>query len=146
MLSQIKYGTIIALFAGWSFLCYHFGSESYRLKDATLAAKQEAAQINKTTQEAAVIVQEGKTYESDVNLQPIPAPIVRVCYTSPTEVSKASPAKPGSDGSPSVPAEDYRPVEPHILTVDTAPIAKIGQLADAQVKELQAYVRDVYLK
>jgi len=136
---------ILALLAILAFALWerHQGAESCRIADEKLAREQEAHNRDLKAQGTTTVFQEAHDFHDAIS-RPIERPVaLRVCPPS-REVRAASPTGPISDGpaelsragdSDPVPAEPYGPK-----------LQEVGRDADAQVRQLQAYVRDVCSK
>lgn len=132
----ILVGLAIAFLVG-----YHFGGLTPQLKAAKAEIKQEAAQDQKRTTDQNTVAGEAKTFEK-AQLDPLPAPVVRVClYTPLATVSSAHTAGPRIDAP--VPNRSPAPV-PVEAGPDIGPsLVRVGHVTDAQVAGLQHYIEHV---
>lgn len=144
---NILYGVIaaLALAIGAFFFGYHQGGLSCQLKDARTVVKETDQNLKSAAADAVTVNQEAKTYAA-APLDPIAAPVVRVCrYTPADRVPAAATAGSLADGSPSVrgtPAPD-----PHLSAGPDIgePVVREGHIANAQVIGLQDYIARICL-
>lgn len=141
----LKLATVLAVAGG--LLTVGF-TEGARYKDNAWQARWSArdasdARANADRAKAAipVIAKEGDDYAKAVATPPVDPPHVWVCPHAPaaaSDVRRAPAAGPAPDAPAHVPDPAPRDIGPAIVTV--------GADADAQVKGLQDYIRDVCLK
>lgn len=122
-------------------LGYHFGSEACRLDDAKATVsemarnqKQESTDVQRINAEA--------TQLGQAVLDPLPAPVVRVClYTPAITVPGAPTPGPESHAAPASRGADPLPARagPDI----GEPLVRVGHDSDAQVIALQDYITHV---
>ena len=129
----------LLLILGFALYERHQGALRCERADSAAVASQEAHNAAIAQSQAQAIAKEAKTY-ADTLLQPYPAPVVRLCLPA-SAVPKAAPAAPGHHASPALPGSaqpDFVP-GPNI----GQPLYALTRQADAQVKALQAYIREV---
>lgn len=135
---------VAALFLIWGTILYleHRGAAACVKADVIAAAKQQGRNEAKAETDAQTINQEAIDHDKAIAAAPEPTPVllcVRKYTTSP--LSSAAAPKPISDGATDSPTAD----SPATGDNPAPDLAKIGQLADAQIIELQSYVRNVCL-
>jgi hypothetical protein len=136
-------GIVVALllFVGWSFWERHEGAVSCEDKDKSAVASQEAHNATVLVNQNQAIASEKQAYE-DALLQPIAAPVVRLC-SAPSPVPQAPPAARGTHGNASVPIPSPEAV---VSGPDVGlPLVRIGHDADNQIAGLQDYIKRVCL-
>lgn len=143
MIVWTKVGAILASVLLVFCLGFHFGGVGPKLAAAQALEKLQAAEQKKTDVDETTIANEAKAYEA-ASIDPIPAPIVRLCYAAPTAtVPDASTAGPrahapvSSAGANPVLGQTGPDIGPALL--------RTAHLADAQVTELQDYIHKVCL-
>lgn len=142
-LERIAAEVIAALFLVWGTVLYleHRGAAECVAADRAAVAKQEGRNEARAASDTQEINQEAKAYHDAITAVPDPTPAL-VCvrkYAAPRTLSAAEAAQPVRNGAPDHPKTDQPPAGD-----DPGPdLAKIGQGADAQIVELQDYVRDV---
>jgi hypothetical protein len=126
---------VLAFLAGW-----HFGRQGLELKDANQVVKQEVAQDQKRERDQTTIAQEGKAYADATDpLAPLPAPVVRLCYSAPAPPPR--PARPAPDAPVASGKPDPVPLQ---AGPDVGPaLVRVGHDADAQIAGLQDYITKV---
>lgn len=137
--AEIVAGLLLILgFALWE---RHKGSTDCREADKVAVASQEAANAVTEKTDAQTLNQEAIDHAKALAAAPDPTPVLQcVRYYQAPALSKTTPAKPGSDAAPNLP----KAVGP---SFDPAPsVGKIGQAADAQIIELQDFIRRVCLQ
>lgn len=144
-LESILIGVIVLILAivGFAFYFEHRGATECKQANVVAADRQETHEAVKAATDAKTINTEAQTYANTVAVAPDPTPAL-ICvrrYTAPQALSATPAAQPLSHGAPDHPAADRPPV-----TDDPGPdLGKIGQAADAQITELQDYIRNVCL-
>ncbi len=111
--------------------------------DERAAATQEGHNATILAQGVTTVYQEASEYHEAVSA-PIARPVHVVCEPShPSLMSQAATTRPVSDGTPALPGSDHSaPVPDESLGPE---LQAVGRDADAQVRELQDYVRRVCL-
>jgi hypothetical protein len=127
-------------FIAWSFWERHEGSVSCIDADKVAVATQEAHNAAILVNQQQTIAQEKKAYE-DALLQPVAAPVVRLCIPAGT-LPQTIHAAPGAHAAPALPAGG--PINP--VPDVGRPLMQQGHDADAQVIALQDYIKNVCLK
>ncbi len=133
-----------AVLALYTWFWWHMGGESTRLKVATAEVHTEVQAQQKDNHDRITVAQEAKTYEAATDpLEPIAAPIVRMCI-----VPIASPAVPsahsaGSGDHATAAVREPDPPVPTVVDWNTEPLVRAGHNADAQVIALQDYITHV---
>jgi hypothetical protein len=121
----------------------HLGAEKCIEADERATAAQEAHNVAVLAQGTTTVYQEASDYHEAVTA-PIARPVhLRVCQPSATSpVPNAAPAGPVGNGAASLPGSgDAAPVQS-----DVGPeLQAVGRDADAQINQLQDYVRRVCL-
>lgn len=142
-LTWFKWAALAGVFIGWSWVCYHQGGLGCRLSSANATAKQEATQIKQETSDAATINAEAKAFE-DHALDPVPAPVVRMCIPAAgAAVREPAAAGPGAHAAAAVPAARAPDLVPG---PDIGrPSLQVDHDADLQVSLLQDYITKVCL-
>jgi len=130
---------LLLTFALWE---RHQGAASCRAEQQALADEQEAHNRDLKAQGTTTVFQEARDFHDAIS-RPIERPVhIGVCPPS-REVRATSPGGRISDGQTALPGPDH--AEP--VQRDIGPeLQAIGRDADAQILELQAYVRDVCSK
>jgi hypothetical protein len=137
-------GVILVLLGIGGFALYerHEGAKSIEKKDAVLVAQQ-ADRVKRDEMAAtSSIAKEEVQHDVQVTAPVIPSPAlecVRVVPTYPRAVLPAAAAAGPSDGTAHVPAATGARFDP------SAAVKKVGERADADMKELQDYVASVCL-
>ena len=127
----------------YSWFWFHMGGESTRLKVATQEVHQEVIQQTKDNHDRATVAQEAQVYEKATDpLQPIAAPVVRMCIT-PTAARLPSPHPAGPRTDAPTPSRSADPPVPTIVEWNTEPLVRAGHDSDAQVAGLQDYITHV---
>lgn len=141
-IERIAAEVIAALFLVWGTVLYleHRGAAACVAADRAAVAKQEGRNEAKAASDTQEINQEAKAYHDAITAVPDPTPaLVCVRRITVAAMPPARAAQPVRDGAPDHPKTDQPPAGD-----DPGPdLAKIGQAADAQIVELQDYVRDV---
>lgn len=135
---------VAALFLIWGTILYleHRGAAACVKADAVAVQAQETANAVKAAVDTQTINNEAQTYVQAIAAAPDPTPAL-VCVRRVTlaTVPSAQSPQPVSHAGTDSPKADSPPVGD-----DPGPdLAKIGQAADAQITELQDYVRKVCL-
>lgn len=124
---------VAALFFGG----FYVGRLSVEVKDEKAVVKQQQQEAARTTADEGINQQIEAEHEKAIQSIPDPTPVV-VCvrkYVAPV-LGAAAPAAEGVNAAAAVSRTDNQPAQD-----DPGPdLARIGQAADAQVKELQEYV------
>lgn len=142
--------TLIEIVGGllliWGTVLYleHRGAAACKAADKTAVVAQEAHNEAKAVTDAQTINQEVLTHAQALSLPAIAVPALRCVRVDPATptLPKTAAAEPRSDGASNVPA----PTGPSAQSFDPGPVVgKIGQACDAQVVELQDWIRRVAL-
>jgi hypothetical protein len=132
----------LILFVGWSFWERHEGAVSCENTDKADVAKQEAYNAALLVSQSQAIAKEKQTYE-DALLQPINAPVARLCISTAT-VPKAPTPTGGTHAAPASPVLN----QPDLVQGPDIglPINAVARQADAEIAALQGYITNVCLK
>lgn len=133
-------GVIIALLAAFGWYTYHersVGAQKVVAADTRLATKQAARVAKVETNETADIQASRVQYKAAVAAPTAPAPsiVCRAAAPGRSVVPGHGRAAAGSNGASAVPAESTVPFDPAPAVIND------GRDADAQIAELQAYIR-----
>jgi hypothetical protein len=133
---------VVGLMMLFGFVLYerHEGAKRCENADKTAVAAQVAHNEVIQKSDAQTINQEAIDYAKAIAATPDPVPVLTcVRYYTPAALPKATTAQPAGHAAPELPTAAGPSFDP-------APaVAKIGQAADAQIAELQDYVRRVCL-
>jgi len=141
MIAWLKIGGILAAVLLVFGLGFHFGSLAPKLAAATAEVKQDEAQDAKRLTDQATVAQEARSYEAAA-LEPIPAPVVRLCVSAPpAALPSAHPARSGTDAPDATVPANPLPPSPG---PDIGPsLMRAAAIAESQVTQLQDYVTKV---
>jgi hypothetical protein len=131
---------VLLLIGGFALWERHKGATACINADKAAVAEQEAHNADVLKTDAQTLNQEAIDHAKALAAAPDPTPILHcVQYITPRAVPKAAAPEPTGHAAPDLPAA----VGP---SFDPAPaVAKVGQAADAQVAELQDYIKKVCL-
>lgn len=155
---EVILALIVVILAGLlSLVLYerHEGAQACLQADAAAVAKQIAKNTETAVHDSQEVLNE-KAQLAAAQLQPVDVPVVRLCRYTPQSGTVLAPGPAGSapDGKTAGTAEDLRsavsghggPVGVLQSGPDVAkPLVTIGRDSDAQVSELQAYIKNVCL-
>jgi hypothetical protein len=131
---------IILICVGFAFFFEHRGAVACVNADKAAVASQETREAVKAATDAQTINQEASTHHEALTAAPDPTPAL-VCVRKYETRPLSSPAtpEPPSHAAPQLPKPDSAGFDPG------PKLTPIGQAADAQVIELQDYIRRVCL-
>lgn len=137
----IKAAIIFAVFVGWSWGMYHYGTLQTKLTEATAVAKQEARSEVQEAKDTVTINQEAIAHDQAIAAAPDPTPAL-VCvrkYAAPKPVPAAAGAPIRVAATAELPKADSPGFDPG------PKLTPIGRSADADIVRLQAYIVHVCL-
>lgn len=143
-LERLTLEIVAALFLVWGTVLYleHRGAAACREADAVAVTRQEARNAAQAADDTQLIHEEAQAYAQTLSApDPIDVPDVRLCHYPAAAVPQAAPARPGAPAAAANGATNPPVAEPDL----GPPLVKLGRNADAQVRALQAYIREVCL-
>lgn len=132
---------VIVIIMGFTWHERHVGAEQCIQRDQKATATQETHNAAVLAQGVTTVYQEATDYNDAISA-PVARPVhVRVCESpAPSPVPDPAAAGPVSDGSPPLPGSDHAAPVPSDIGPE---LQAVGRDADAQIVELQDYVRRV---
>lgn len=123
---------------------YHFGGLAPKLACVQAQVKTEALAQAKRTKDTATVAEEAKTYDAATDpVQPLPAPVVRVCRAPPAPAAVPNAAASGFRAHEATPLPAAAPRDPLPGPDIGRPVVQAGRDADAQIAGLQDYIAKV---
>lgn len=131
----------LLLVGGFYLYAHRQGAASCVAADVAHVAAEQTHNAAVAATQAAAITQEAQTYVTQTALPPLPVPALKCVRIGPApgSVPKTATAQPGGDAAAVVSVPDTAGFDPG------PQLGRIGRSADAQVVELQSYIRDVCL-
>jgi len=131
----------VLLVGGFYLYAHHQGAAACVAADVAHEAAEQTHNAAVAATQTAAITQEAQIHAAAIALPALPVPALRCVRinAAPRPVSKTESPQPGSDAPAVLPVPDSQSFDPG------PQLGRIGRSADAQVVELQSYIRDVCL-